>query len=207
MPLIAAALVQAGTAVVLQWWELVWLAVGAVLALAAYEVGALGEGREPRGTRPDQLRAARVELTRRRRSGTSAEVLFARVQCTARRVRPAALGTLRITDGVAVVRSRGECAVIAVFDAADSARVPVERRLRREFGEVVSCGWASFPAEGTTLEALLERAAARATPRATGRWGSRGKETAGWRVAIRGPLPARPTDSVVRHAITRGDSR
>jgi hypothetical protein len=106
----------------------------------------------------DPMAAARTELARARRQDEAADVLVVRVD---RRGHPSDVAAaLRVTDGVSVSRRpRGwEICAVVPADDREAARGAVERRLVRIAGEAVAPGWASFPADGFTLDSLCEHA-------------------------------------------------
>jgi hypothetical protein len=133
--------------------ETILLAVAAISGVVVSR-RALG-GRCTATTGNDGLWPARIELARRRRAGAAADVLYVRVASSARTAALGAARTLRVTDGASILRQRRGAGIVAVFDPTDRARDPVERRLRERLGDAAHFGWAQFPAEGVTLEALV----------------------------------------------------
>lgn len=69
------------------------------------------------------------------------------------------LEAFRLTDSVAITHGRGRCEIQAVVDDHRLSREGLERRVVQEVGAGAQFGWAAFPADGFTLDMLLERAA------------------------------------------------
>ena len=69
------------------------------------------------------------------------------------------LEAFRLTDSVAITHGGGRCEIQAVVDDHRLSRGGLERRVVQEVGTDARFGWAAFPADGFTLDVLLERAA------------------------------------------------
>ncbi len=69
------------------------------------------------------------------------------------------LEAFRLTDSVAITHGGGRCEIQAVVDDHRLSRAGLERRVVQEVGAGAQFGWAAFPADGFTLDVLLERAA------------------------------------------------
>jgi hypothetical protein len=69
----------------------------------------------------------------------------------------------RVSDSLAATRIPGGRRIYGVLDGDDIERAAVERRLTGILGDHAVFGWASFPADGYTLELLIERARPQAT--------------------------------------------
>jgi hypothetical protein len=68
------------------------------------------------------------------------------------------LESFRTTDSIALHYSRGICELRAVLDDARLSRDGVERRILDASDAAFRFGWASFPEDGVTLDALIETA-------------------------------------------------
>jgi hypothetical protein len=68
----------------------------------------------------------------------------------------------RMSDSLAAKRIPGGRRIYGVLDGDDVDRAAVERRLAGVLGDHAVFGWASFPADGYTLDVLLEHARPRA---------------------------------------------
>jgi hypothetical protein len=139
-----------------------WIGIGAALALSA------GLSRSRDSAKLDECER---HLMRCRRRGEPATVLVVRVQAR-RGIRPERLlRCFRLTDSVAVRRTRHGYEVQGVFDDAGLACEGLERRVRELTGPAeVSIGWARFPDDGVTLPVLVERAHAAFAPLPERRW-------------------------------------
>jgi hypothetical protein len=124
------------------------IGIGAALALSA------GLSRSRDSAKPDERER---HLMRCRRRGEPATVLVVCVQ-SRRGIRPERLlRCFRLTDSVAVRRTRHGYELQGVFDDAGLARDGLERRVRELTAPAeVSIGWARFPDDGVTLPVLLE---------------------------------------------------
>lgn len=119
----------------------------------------LGAGREQR----DDTAALELQrhLARCRRRGETASALVVGLPAGAP-MRKEVAETLRITDSAAVRRIGNRWELNAILDAEDLPRSIVEGRLALALATSdVVFGWASFPADGLTLDALFEQARAR----------------------------------------------
>jgi hypothetical protein len=131
-----------------------WLVAGCALALAASYAAAPAVAARGQASWDELGR----HLSACRRRGDGAEVLVARVpRLGAPSVRELA-GALRIADSVAVAQRGTTVELHAVVDSVDLDREGLEERLRALCGPGLSCGWARFPQDGVTLDALLEQA-------------------------------------------------
>jgi hypothetical protein len=109
----------------------------------------------------DSLYPAHVQLARYRRGEKPADVLVALPSGpprARRRLARTARSVLRVTDGVAVLSSQPGAGVCAVLEPDEHARRAIEHRLNKVCGGEVRAGWASFPEDGVTLEALIAAA-------------------------------------------------
>lgn len=106
----------------------------------------------------------RLELIQRhlewcRRRGETAHLLWVHAPHVDRETATAALGAFRVTDNVALLHEdSGHEEIVAMVDDASFHRDGLERRLRAEVGEQAGLGWAVFPEDGVTLEALFRHA-------------------------------------------------
>lgn len=176
---------------------LLWLVAAAIAAIAgapawAFVVagGALAAVLARRGTVavPSSLEQIQRHLEWCRRRGEPAHLLWVHAPQIDRATANAALRAFRVTDNPALLHEDGgHEEIVAMIDDASFEREGLERRLRAEVGEGAGFGWAEFPEDGVTLEALFRQARAAAVasttsvepaPRAQpqpsfGRWGSR----------------------------------
>lgn len=100
-------------------------------------------------------------IMRCRRRQEPASVLVLRIVAPAR-TGPAKLrACFRLTDSVAIARTRDGYELAGVFDEDEFDREALEWRLREALGGAAACvSWARFPDDGLTLEILLEGARA-----------------------------------------------
>jgi hypothetical protein len=70
------------------------------------------------------------------------------------------LESFRTTDSIAVRYSHGSCELQAVLDDTGFSREGLERRITDSSDARFRFGWAAFPAQGVTLDALIESARA-----------------------------------------------
>lgn len=135
--------------------------VGAIAVAAATLLCVAWRKATPVGADPQ--RQARVELARARREDRGADVLVARLERASRAGARELASSLRLTDGVSVSR-RGRAWELCAVISKENARAAIERRLAAAYGDRLRVSWARFPAEGVTLEALVERAREAAAP-------------------------------------------
>jgi hypothetical protein len=139
-----------------------WIASATFLAAACEFAREGGAGAAARHVLPE----LDLHIERCRRRGESGHVLVVRDHDPADQP----LDLFRLTDSVAVRLVAGAPELRAVIDDASFDRDALELRIRERLGPVAQVGWATFPADGVTLEVLLEHArdAARETvPAAT----------------------------------------
>jgi len=97
-------------------------------------------------------------LERCRRRGDPATVLVLEVPADAVAVRNL-FRTVRVTDSFVVRRARQRFEVWGLLEECDVARPSIEARLTASLhGVTPRFGWASYPVDGLTLDALLEHA-------------------------------------------------
>ena len=122
--------------------------------------------RPAKGSLPAPLEQIQRHLEWCRRRGEPAHLLWVHGDDIDRETATAALGAFRVTDNVAVLHEGdGQEEIVAMIDHTSFERVGLERRLRAQLGDAPGLGWATFPDDGVTLEALFQaaRAAAVAT--------------------------------------------
>jgi len=145
--------------------EAAWLGAAGALAMVILT----GASRDIR----DSLYPAHLQLARFRRSEKPADILVVKLPpgplttrgSGSRRSASAACSVLRVTDGIAIMRSPRGHRLCAVLEPDARARTAIEHRLRNICGSEVRLGWASFPEDGVTLESLLAAAADRVPDR------------------------------------------
>jgi hypothetical protein len=89
---------------------------------------------------------------------------------------------LRISDSTVAASRRRDSTLVAVLDGRELSRERITERLRETHGQELKVGWATFPDDGLTLDALVEIASARA-----GQASSAGTQPASRRSAGRSP--------------------
>jgi len=165
-----AALALGATAIGLLWPRIRRLAAPAALVAAALEPSevlpwtvaavCLSYAVEQRAAAisvPDMDALERC-LERCRRRGDPATVLVLDVASDAVAVRNL-FRTVRVTDSFVVRRFRGRFEVYGLLEECDVARPSIEARLASSLhGVTPRFGWASYPVDGLTLDALLEHA-------------------------------------------------
>jgi hypothetical protein len=115
-------------------------------------------------TRPPSPKATPLALIQRhlewcRRRNEPAHLLWVHAPGVERAVATAALDAFRVTDHVALLDGEeGHAEIVAMMDHTSFERTGVERRLRAQLGDGPGLGWATFPDDGLTLEALFEHA-------------------------------------------------
>jgi hypothetical protein len=115
-------------------------------------------------TRPASAEPAQLELIQRhlewcRRRDEPAHLLWVHAPSIGRPAAAAALDAFRVTDNVALLEAEeGFEEIVAMMDDRSFERTGLERRLRAKVGEEAGFGWATFPDDGLTLEALFEHA-------------------------------------------------
>jgi hypothetical protein len=143
----ACALVAAGVepAAVLPWT----LAAVCLSAVVSAHAGAVSE---------PALSDLDRHLERIRRRGEPATVLVLEMEANVTVLRDL-LGCTRVSDSLVVRRSRSRFEVYGLLEGCDLARENVHARFAEALdGVTPAFGWASYPADGLTLDALLERA-------------------------------------------------
>lgn len=98
-----------------------------------------------------------------RRRGEPANLLWVHAPRLDPETARSAMECFRVTDN-AVLLHEGEEAeeIVAMVDDANFERAGLESRLRSAVGEAAGFGWAVFPEDGVTLEALFQQARAAA---------------------------------------------
>jgi hypothetical protein len=136
-------------------------AVAAALAVAA----GLLYGRRAAPTKPlDHALRRHLAICRRREEG--AFVLVATAPARPRTMTE----RLRISDSAIAERRPGGSVLVAVIDAHELSRERVTQRLLEQHGAQLKVGWATFPEEGMTLDALVNVARARAHAPSSAEW-------------------------------------
>lgn len=139
-------------------WSLV-LAGGVLAAVLARPVPA---------SVPSGLERIQRQLEWCRRRDEVAHLLWVHAPGVARETAGAALDAFRVTDAAALLHEGdGHEEIVAMVDDASFEREGLERRLRAQLGDNAGFGWASFPADGVTLDALFQQARAAAVASAS----------------------------------------
>jgi hypothetical protein len=176
---------------------LLWLVAASVAALAGAPawVFVLAGGllaavlaRRAAAPVPSRLDHLQRHLEWCRRRGETAHLLWVHAPRIDHATATAALDAFRVTDAAALLHEEGgHEEIVAMVDDSNFEREGLERRLRAEVGQDAGFGWAEFPEDGVTLEALFRQARATAVASATSverapkaqpsasfrRWGSR----------------------------------
>jgi len=121
-------------------------AAAAILAIACRGSAAVAR---------DQPLRRHIAVCRRR--GERALVLLA----TTPQRRRAMDADLRISDSAVSEWRRGRSSLVAVVDEHEQSRRCITERLHDRHGGRLEIGWATFPDDGVTLDALLEVARSR----------------------------------------------
>jgi hypothetical protein len=106
----------------------------------------------------DDVSSLERQLAAWRRRNETAAILVVEAS-TGHSARPL-VRSLRTTDAVALISSMRGPRLVAALDGHGLDRLGLERRLETVGGGDLRLGWASFPADGTTLEALIDCASA-----------------------------------------------
>jgi len=110
---------------------------------------------------PLELLQRHLEWCRRR--GESAHLLWVHAPGADQATAVGALDAFRVTDNVALLHEGdGNEEIVAMMDDTSFEREGLERRLRAHVGDTAGFGWAAFPEDGVTLEALFQHARAAA---------------------------------------------
>jgi hypothetical protein len=133
---------------------LVWIAAGAVVA-SAVELARP----QPR-PRMDDLRR---HISAARRRDERADVVVFALPAGNVADHASLLASFRLTDSAALTHGGRSFDVEVVLDHAGLDRDGVERRITSQLATCPLFGWATFPDDGVTLEALLETARSRRT--------------------------------------------
>ncbi|HEX8156936.1 MAG TPA: hypothetical protein VF526_06075 [Solirubrobacteraceae bacterium] len=97
-------------------------------------------------------------LERCRRRAEPATVLFVDIEADVKALRNL-LASARVTDSLIVARSKSRFQVYGLLDGSDLTRANVKARFTDALtGAGPAFGWASYPADGLTLDVLLEQA-------------------------------------------------
>jgi len=176
---------------------LLWLVAASIAALAGAPAwvfvvagGLLAAVLARRGAAPAPSRLEHIQrhLEWCRRRGEAAHLLWVHAPRLDRATATAALDAFRVTDNAALLHEEnGHEEIVAMIDDSNFEREGLERRLRAEVGDGAGFGWAEFPEDGVTLEALFRQARVAAVASATSvepaptaqpsasfrRWGSR----------------------------------
>jgi hypothetical protein len=97
-------------------------------------------------------------LERCRRRGEETTFVVVDIPSTAKAL-PNLLQSFRMTDSLVVRRSGSGCEVHGLLDGRDTVRAAVENRVADALGGITpTFGWASYPADGLTVDALYGKA-------------------------------------------------
>jgi hypothetical protein len=98
-------------------------------------------------------------IMRCRRRQEPAAVLVVRIADAGRTGPEQLRACFRLTDSVAIRRTRHGFELVGVFDEEGLDRDALEWRLRAALGGIATCfGWSRFPDDGFTLDMLVEDA-------------------------------------------------
>lgn len=108
---------------------------------------------------PAPLKQIQRHLEWCRRRGESAHLLWVHAPYVDRDTARGALDAFRVTDNVALLHEGNEHEeIVAMVDHASFEPAGLERRLRAHVGDAAGFGWAIFPEDGVTVEALFDHA-------------------------------------------------
>jgi len=147
---------------------LLWLVAASIAALAGAPAWAFVVAgglfaailaRRGTATVPSRLEHLQRHLEWCRRRGEAAHLLWVHAPRIDHATATAALEAFRVTDAAALLHEEGgHEEIVAMVDDSNFEREGLERRLRAEVGEGAGFGWAEFPEDGVTLEALFRQA-------------------------------------------------
>lgn len=127
-----------------------WTAAAVALSFAAVQHA--GTVREP------SIGELERYLERCRRRGEEATVMYLGMAASAAAVRRL-LALARVTDSLVVRQARSRWEVYGLLEGVDVTRAAVEARFENALDGIVPVfGWASYPADGLTLDVLLDHA-------------------------------------------------
>jgi hypothetical protein len=116
-------------------------------------------GRPARGGVPAPMEQIQRHLEWCRRRGEPGHLLWVHAPDIDRETATAALGSFRLTDSAALLHEADEQEeIVAMLDHASFEPGGLEQRLRAYVGEDAGFGWATFPEDGVTVEALFQHA-------------------------------------------------
>lgn len=108
---------------------------------------------------PSSLERIQRQLEWCRRRDEVAHLLWVHAPGTGSVTARSALDAFRVTDAAALLHEGdGHEEIVAMVDDASFEREGLERRLRAQLGDGAGFGWASFPADGVTLDTLFQQA-------------------------------------------------
>ncbi len=112
---------------------------------------------------PSRLERLQRHLEWCRRRNETSHLLWVHAPQADRETATAALDAFRVTDDVVLLHEgEGHEEIVAMVDNSSFERGGLERRLRAHVGDDAGFGWASFPEDGVTLDALFHHARAAA---------------------------------------------
>ena len=117
---------------------------------------------------PSRLERIQRHLEWCRRRDETSHLLWVHAPQVDRETATGALDAFRVTDDVVLLHEGdGREEIVAMVDDASFERGGLERRLRAHVGDAAGFGWASFPEDGMTLDALFHHARAAAVASTT----------------------------------------
>lgn len=138
-----------------------YIAAGGLLAAVLSERSAAAQ--------PAPLERIQRHLEWCRRRGEPAHLLWVHAPEVDRETALGAMSSFRVTDNAALLHEGEEAEeIVAMVDDANFERTGLESRLRSHVGDSAGFGWAVFPEDGVTLEALFQHARAAAVTSSAG---------------------------------------
>jgi|GEM_PF-6547345 len=117
---------------------------------------------------PSRLERLQRHLEWCRRRDETSNLLWVHAPQVDRETATAALDAFRVTDDVVLLHEgEGHEEIVAMIDDTSFERAGLERRIRAHVGDDAGFGWASFPEDGVTLDALFHHARAAAVASTT----------------------------------------
>jgi hypothetical protein len=151
-----------------------------------------------------QLEGIQRHLEWCRRRDESAHLLWVHAPAATPAEIAATMASFRVTDNAALLHeTEGNGEIVAMLDDSRFSREGLAERLRAHLGEESGIGWAHFPEDGVTLDALFAHARTAAVASTTG---ASAKISTQLRVPVRriGPRTVSPAPRVPAQSSNQG---